>query len=163
MPSAVSEAIRLTLATDATVPSEAVLAEQLRTALTLTYTPAVRILGVRGNQLIFAFYGSSIDLAPRVLALSNSALAQDLHAVAAAADSSPAGPPGTPAGPREETAKWPFAVIGVLGVVVLVLAAVLLVKRRAICAESAYTDDAASEAMASGRINTGGDYQRYEN
>jgi hypothetical protein len=166
-----SQLLALVLAAGADVPSAPTLASELAAALGLASAPAVTVLGMENDDtLIFAFRGAGADrLARSFLALPAATLQRELHAVRAAPASSASGPsPPSPAGGGTPT--WVVPVVVVLAVALAAVAAVMVVKRKAIFGTSAYAAEeeegpvhsASAAELASGRVNTGGEYSRFE-
>jgi len=137
-------------------------------ALGLTYSPDVELFGMLGtNTVLFAFRGAdAASLTQRTLALS----ATSLHVYFHSSKVTTAAPPNAAPAPAGKTPGWVIPVVIVLGVLVVAFAAIFAVKRKQLMGSrvdvegpspSINSSGSAAE-LHSGRIQTGGEYTRYE-
>jgi hypothetical protein len=168
----IGAALELKLYPDAAYPTEAGLQADLQLALGLANPAPAKILPSpvdASDVVVFVFFGDdALTLTNRTLHLPASLLKRYLGARSVhAAGVTPAPAPT----PKAKTAAWAIALIAVFAAATLALAVLVVVKRRAIFSGGTYAtadDDFAApiqsdaNSMASGRINTGGDYERYE-
>jgi len=151
----------------APVPSAGDLAESTKQALGLTFTPTVELFGMlNSNTVLFAFRGAQASsLTQQTLALSTTALRVYFNA----AKVTTAAPQNDTPAASSKTPSWVIPVVVVLGVLVVGFALLFALKRRQLTGsrvdiegpDHSINSGSAAE-LHSGRIQTGGEYKRYE-